>query len=173
VYEIADRPETGRSEGGRFPGGWDLLRSRRPVQIFWCRTTLDEVRFREVQLQDMRFREGMNVTRRLFWCGAGAMLMAGCSAKKKKRGGLNSLPAGARAAKRPKGPQTMGNLLLDSYIEDLGGHSVENRLRAARELAAMGGDAKKALPALEKMAADRNPQLSSAAKEAAAAIRAR
>lgn len=114
--------------------------------------------------------------RRLFWCGAAcAVLGAGCSSK--KSGGLDSLPGGAPAAtrsvKRPKGPQTMGNLLVDAYIDDLGGQGVEKRVRAARELSAMGADAKKALPALEKMARDKNPKVSGAAREAVAAIRGR
>lgn len=128
----------------------------------------------DIRWPDRRGHDRSIITRRRLWSGiAGAVLAAGCSTKKKKRGGLDSLPAGARAAKRPKGPQTMGNLLVDAYIDDLGGRSVDNRVRAARELAAMGADAKKALPALEKMARDKNPQVSGAAKEAVAAIRGR
>jgi hypothetical protein len=97
-------------------------------------------------------------------------LLSGCS--KATKSGLDTLPR-SRAAKRPQGPQTMSNLLLDSYIEDLGSGQLDARLRAARELGNMGADAKKALPALEKMAGDKNAKASGAAKEAIAAIRRR
>jgi HEAT repeat protein len=100
----------------------------------------------------------------------GAALLPGCS--KAAKSGLDALPR-SRAAKRPQGPQTMGNLLLDSYIEDLGSGQLDARLRAARELGNMGADAKKALPALEKMAGDNNAKVRDAAKEAIAAIRRR
>jgi HEAT repeat protein len=100
-----------------------------------------------------------------------AVVFAGCSGKKKASGGLSRLPAGSPAAKRPKGPQTMGNLLVDAYIADLASPQLDKRLRAARELGNMGGAAKKAVPAIEKMARDTNPQASAAAKEALAAIR--
>jgi HEAT repeat protein len=101
-----------------------------------------------------------------------AVVISACSGKKQKRGGgLDRLPAGAPAAKRPKGPQTMGNLLVDAYIADLASPQIDKRLRAARELGNMGSAAKKALPAIEKMARDTNPQVSTAAKEALAAIR--
>ena len=96
--------------------------------------------------------------------------LPGCS--KASKSGLDALPR-SRAAKRPQGPQTMGNLLLDSYIQDLGSGQLDTRLRAARELGNMGADAKKALPALEKMAGDKNAKASGAAKEAIAAIRRR
>ena len=96
--------------------------------------------------------------------------LPGCS--KASKSGLDALPR-SRAAKRPQGPQTMGNLLLDSYIQDLGSGQLDTRLRAARELGNMGADAKKALPVLEKMAGDKNAKASGAAKEAIAAIRRR
>jgi len=98
---------------------------------------------------------------------------AGCSGKKKVSGGLDRLPAGAPAAKRPKGPQTMGNLLLDAYIDDLKSPQADKKIRAARELGMMGADAKKALPALEALARDTNPEVSAAAKQAVTAIRKR
>jgi hypothetical protein len=98
---------------------------------------------------------------------------AGCSGKKKVQGGLDRLPAGSPAAKRPKGPQTMGNLLLDSYIDDLKSPQADKKIRAAQELGMMGSDAKKALPALESLARDKNPQVSAAAKQAVTAIRKR
>lgn len=113
----------------------------------------------------------MAVNRRWFWCVATTMLVAGCSSKKQRGSGLDRLPAGAPAAKRAKGPQTMGNLLLDAYIDDLKSPQVEKRLRAARELGNMGGEAKKAVPALERMAGDKNPKVSAAAKQSLAAIR--
>jgi len=99
--------------------------------------------------------------------------LAGCSGKKKVQGGLDRLPAGSPAAKRPKGPQTMGNLLLDSYIDDLKSPQADKKIRAAQELGMMGADAKKALPALESLARDKNPQVSAAAKQAVTAIRKR
>jgi hypothetical protein len=99
-----------------------------------------------------------------------AVVLPGCS--KGPTSGLDALPR-SRAATRPQGPQTMSNLLLDSYIEDLGSGQLDTRLRAARELGNMGADAKKALPALEKMAGDKNAKVRDAAKEAIAAIRRR
>jgi HEAT repeat protein len=116
------------------------------------------------------------VNRRLFVASlfvVAAAVLAGCSGKKKVSGGLDRLPAGAPAAKRPKGPQTMGNLLLDAYIDDLKSPQADKRIRAARELGNMGSDAKKALPALEAIARDTNPEVSAAAKQAVTAIRKR
>lgn len=102
-----------------------------------------------------------------------AVAVVGCSGKKKVRSGLDRLPAGSPAAKRPKGPQTMGNLLLDSYIDDLKSPQADKKIRAAQELGMMGADAKKALPGLESLARDTNPQVSAAAKKAVTAIRKR
>jgi hypothetical protein len=65
----------------------------------------------------------------------------------------------------------MGGLLVEGYIADLKGSAKDKRIQAARELAEMGSEAKKALPALEAMAADRDPAVSEAAKRALAAIR--
>ena len=67
----------------------------------------------------------------------------------------------------------MGNLLLDSYIDDLKSPQADKKIRAAQELGMMGADAKKALPALESLARDKNPQVSAAAKQAVTAIRKR
>lgn len=95
-----------------------------------------------------------------------AMMVAaavGCSSAKSK-------PRGKASRNKPKGPQTMGGLLVDAYIADLRGASKEKRIQAARELGAMGAEAKKALPALEKMAADKDAAVSAAAKRAVAAI---
>jgi len=116
------------------------------------------------------------VNRRLFVTSLFAIALAapaGCSGKKNVSGGLDRLPAGAPAAKRPKGPQTMGNLLLDAYIDDLKSPQADKKIRAARELGMMGADAKKALPALEALARDTNPEVSAAAKQAVTAIRKR
>lgn len=67
----------------------------------------------------------------------------------------------------------MGNLLLDSYIDDLKSPQAEKKIRAAQELGMMGADAKKALTTLESLARDKNPQVSAAAKQAVTAIRKR
>ena len=89
----------------------------------------------------------------------------GCSEAKKPRRG-----AGPPGGKRPKGPQTMGNMLVDAWKQDLGDKSAEKRIRAARELGNMGPAAKSTLPALQKMAGDKNPQVAAAAKAAITAI---
>ena len=108
--------------------------------------------------------------RRLF--AASLLLSAvGCSSKK-KRSGLDSLPSGpAGARKRMKGPQTMGNLLVASYIEDLKSPQAQKRLRAAEELGNMGDGAKTALPALQKLTSDKDPKVSAAAKQAITSIK--
>lgn len=95
------------------------------------------------------------------WLAMVLMAAAGCSSATKKKS----------ARKRPKGPQTMGGLLLDAYIDDLKSPSSEKRINAARELANMGSGAKKAVPVLEKMAADKNSKVATAAKQALASIR--
>jgi len=86
--------------------------------------------------------------------------LAGCS-KSSSRG-----PGGL--ANRPKGPQGFGNMMAKEWAKDLSDKSPEKRARAAREL---GPAAKSALPALEKAAKDKNKDVSSAAKQAIAAIR--
>jgi len=108
--------------------------------------------------------------RRLF---AAALLLStvGCSSKK-QRSGLDGLPSGpAGARKRMKGPQTMGNLLVASYIDDLKSPQAQKRLRAAEELGNMGDGAKTALPALQKLTSDKDPKVSAAAKQAIASIK--
>jgi hypothetical protein len=72
---------------------------------------------------------------------------------------------------RPKGPQGFGNMMAKEWAKDLGDKSPEKRLRAATELANMGPAAASAVPALEQAAKDKNPQVSTAAKQALAAIR--
>lgn len=95
------------------------------------------------------------------WLAMVLMAAAGCSSATKKKS----------ARKRPKGPQTMGGLLLDAYIDDLKSPSAEKRINAARELANMGSGAKKAVPVLEKMAADKDSKVAAAAKQALTSIR--
>ena len=74
-------------------------------------------------------------------------------------------------SKRPKGPKTMGNLLLDSYIDDLKSPSAETKIYAAQELGNMGAGAKKALTALESMKGDPNAKVSAAATQAIKSIK--
>ena len=88
----------------------------------------------------------------------------GCAETKNK-----SRP-GAQGAKRPKGPQTMGNLMVDAWKQDLAHKSPDKRIRAARELGNMGSSAKAALPALQKAAGDKNKDVAAAAKAAIASI---
>lgn len=65
----------------------------------------------------------------------------------------------------------MGKLLLESYVKDLDSPAPQNRVRAATELGNMGGEAKAALPKLEKLAGDKDAAVSTAAKRAVQAIR--
>jgi HEAT repeat protein len=109
--------------------------------------------------------------RRRLWLSAVVLLVAGCSSKGKS--GLDRLPAGQRGAKRPKGPQTMGGLLLASYVEDLKSPTAAKRIKAAEELGNMGQDARSAIPALEKLASDKDAKVSKAAKSALTNIRKR
>ena len=96
----------------------------------------------------------------------------GCSSKSPP-GPTNKLPGSYSRSDRPrtKGPQTMGKLLLDRYVKDLDSPSPQNRARAATELGNMGGDAKSALPKLEKLAGDKDAAVSAAAKQAVQTIR--
>ncbi|NBT13903.1 MAG: hypothetical protein EBS56_10045, partial [Planctomycetia bacterium] len=58
----------------------------------------------------------------------------GCSA-----GGRSQAKNRRRAdGKRPKGPKTMGNLLVEGYIADLKNGTTESKITAARELANLG-----------------------------------
>ena len=104
------------------------------------------------------------VSRRWFVASlaVGSLVVAGCSnsAKKKARGG-----------NRPKGPKTMGNLLVDGYIADLKTGPAEKRIAAAKELGNMGASAKQALPALEALAKDGNAKVREATQQAIKAIR--
>jgi hypothetical protein len=65
----------------------------------------------------------------------------------------------------------MGNLVVDAYVTDLKKGPREKKIAAARHLAAMGSSAKAAVPTLQSLAADKDASVSSAAKEALAAIK--
>jgi len=96
---------------------------------------------------------------------AGAVLVAaatGCSGSKKKK---------ARNGTRPKGPKTMGNLLVDGYIDDLKKGPAKKQIAAAQELGNMGASAKQALPALESLVKDGDAKVREAAQQAIKAIR--
>lgn len=109
--------------------------------------------------------------RRAWLVAVVAAVAAGCSSSTTKSRGKKSGKSTRAASKRPKGPQTMGNLLLDAYISDLDSPAADKRINAARELANMGSGAKKAVPALERMAGDKDRKVSAAAKQALASIR--
>jgi hypothetical protein len=96
----------------------------------------------------------------------GIVLGAGCSsaANKKTR-------SARREGKRPKGPKTMGNLLVEGYIADLKAGPAEKQVTAAQELSNMGAGAKQALPALESLAKNGNSKVREAAQQAIKAIR--
>lgn len=87
----------------------------------------------------------------------------GCSSEKSSRSGGRS--------RRPKGPKTMGKLLIDAYVADLKKGPPEKKISAAQELAAMGPNAKAALPALQSLSADKDTKVSAAAKAAIKAIK--
>jgi hypothetical protein len=90
-------------------------------------------------------------------------LVAGCSGTKK---GKAAKKPTAQASKRRRKEQTMGDLLVDTYIDDLKQGSVAKQITAARELGEMGTAAKAALPALEPLAEHADETLSAAAKQA-------
>lgn len=97
---------------------------------------------------------------------------AGCSTsstssaanKKKSR-------SAKRDGKRPKGPKTMGNLLVEGYIADLKAGPAQKRVEAAQELSNMGANAKQALPALESLVKNSDAKVREAAAQAIKAIR--
>ena len=96
---------------------------------------------------------------------AGAVLIgaaAGCSSSTKKK---------ARNGARPKGPKTMGNLLVDGYIDDLKKGPAKKQIAAAQELGNMGASAKQAIPALESLAKGGDAKVREAAQQAIKAIR--
>ena len=98
---------------------------------------------------------------------AGAVLVgtaAGCSGSKKTK-------KKASNGARPKGPKTMGNLLVDGYIDDLKKGPAKKQIAAAQELGNMGASAKQALPALESLVKDGDAKVREAAQQAIKAIR--
>lgn len=96
------------------------------------------------------------------WLGLCLAAVGGCSAAKARP---------KPRAKRAKGPQTMTGLLVDGYLADLREADPQKRITAARELGALGSAARKAVPALEKLAADANREVRDAATRAIAEIR--
>jgi len=103
------------------------------------------------------------------------LLALGCSqGSAKKKGGLGGSYKKSKGRSRlDKGPQTMGGMLVKSYIDDLKGPSKQKKLTAARELGNMGQGATDALPTLEKLAGGGDAEVRAAAKAAVAAIRRR
>ncbi len=100
------------------------------------------------------------------------VVTSGCSTAAKSSGASKKKPrASSRDAKRSKSPKTMGNLLVDGYIEDLKSGPAAKQVAAAQELCNMGAGAKKALPALESLAKKGDPQVREAAQQAIKAIR--
>lgn len=84
---------------------------------------------------------------------------------------LGGSPTGGTTSLRNvKGPKTMGGLMVDTWKADLTNPSADKRILAAKELGSMGPSAKSALPALQKMASDRNSQVAAAAKAAISKI---
>lgn len=102
--------------------------------------------------------------RRREWLAVIAVAIAGCGTARTKG-------KSARGRKKPRGPQTMGNLLVDGYVADLADASAAKRAAAAKELGAMGSAAKSALPALERVAKDADAAAAGAARDAIASIR--
>ena len=116
------------------------------------------------------------------WIAAGLLALAGCglalpgcSSGGKSGGGKAAKKSGSRGpisrSKRPKGPKTMGNLLLDSYIADLKSPSAQTKIYAAQELGNMGSGAKKAITALESLKGDPDAKVSAAAAQAIKSIK--
>ena len=101
---------------------------------------------------------------------AGAVLVVpftGCSSSTKK----NSAKKKDHHGKHPKGPKTMGNLLVDSYIADLKKGPAKKQIDAAKELGNMGASAKQAIPALESLLKDGDAKVRAAAQQAITSIR--
>ena len=100
----------------------------------------------------------------------GAVLVVpftGCSSSTKK----HATKKKAQHGKHPKGPKTMGNLLVDSYIADLKKGPAEKQIDAAKELGNMGASAKQAIPALESLLKDGDAKVRAAAQQAITSIR--
>ncbi|MCX7404758.1 MAG: hypothetical protein NT089_03375 [Planctomycetia bacterium] len=114
--------------------------------------------------------------RRRVWIITAFMGLVGCSSEPKKPGAgpkKKPLPRSRpprRSPKGPKGPKTMGNLLLESYIEDLKTGTTDKQITAATELGNMGTVAIAALPDLESLTTNPNARLRTAAQKAIQAI---
>lgn len=108
--------------------------------------------------------------RRRHWLVTVALIAAGCSSSGK---GPKDKRRKTAREKLHRGPQGFGNVLASSYIDDLKSGSAQKKIAAANHLADMGPDAKAALPQLEKLAGDKDPKVSAAAKAAAAKIKKR
>jgi hypothetical protein len=113
--------------------------------------------------------------RRWFVAALGATgviaLGAGCSTATKAGAAKKKSRSAYREGKRPKGPKTMGNLLVEGYIADLKDGPAEKQVAAAQELSNMGAGAKQALPALESLAKKGDAKVRDAAQQAIKAIR--
>lgn len=101
------------------------------------------------------------------------LLAAGCSSQSKssKAKSRSGESRSAGRSRRPKGPKTMGNLLVDAYVDDLKKGPPQKKIAAAQHLAAMGPNAKAAIPTLQSLAADSDASVSAAAKDALKAIK--
>ncbi len=117
-------------------------------------------------------------SRRRFFAALGSTAVTvvaaavGCSSAAKSTGAAKKKARAAhRDGKRPKGPKTMGNLLVDGYIDDLKSGPASKQVAAAQELCNMGAGAKKALPALESLTKKGDAEVREAAKQAIKAIR--
>lgn len=101
----------------------------------------------------------------------GIALGAGCSTASKSAAVKKKSRSAHREGKRPKGPKTMGNLLVEGYVADLKEGPAEKQITAAQELSNMGAGAKQALPALESLAKNGDAKVRAAAQQAIKAIR--
>jgi len=106
--------------------------------------------------------------RRRTWFSLALLSLAGCSSS---NGGRTKKTRSPSAKKGPKGPKTMGNLLVQGYIDDLKNGTVDSRIAAAKELGAMGSNAKSALPALQPLTTHSDAKLSAAARQAISLIK--
>jgi hypothetical protein len=107
------------------------------------------------------------------WMILAIAALAGCSSSSKKPSSKKSASSSRRGKPRPgtvarrmKGPKTMGNMLMKSYIDDLKSGPVDKKRTAAVELGNMGPDAKSALPDLKPLTSHADATLSAAAKQA-------
>jgi len=100
-------------------------------------------------------------------CLAGASLVVGgCSSSRPKKASRST-----QKSRRPKGPKTMGDLLVGEYISDLQKGPADKQITAARELGNMGSGASKAIPALEAAAKAGDAKVREAAQKAISEIR--